>query len=196
MPQSEIDKKALEIQKCAEEIHCASALLANDDMFRRELQKDFDKERAELMAKLRSYKSTGDAQRRDENINNEINKFWEDSDKAKKRIYVTYAPLKKNHPSDDYPARLAEELQLEPDNNQDGSYTIVLPEELRNTIADGLKDDMPFKWTKKMLDAKKLLRLLTLHELYHIIDDKATEEDARHFSNYLLQLRKDRHSTY
>ncbi len=96
MPYNMIAEQALNVQKYAEGIHCASAFFAVDDMLRAQLQMEYDTRIADLVSKMRTFSGFGGDDDYNRLMATKTALCRElDAAKAKKRFHVIYAPLKR-----------------------------------------------------------------------------------------------------
>lgn len=191
MNSNEISNIALEIQKQAEAIHCASAIIAVENKMRANIKRNFIEKINALIRRMRTCTFPKDSIEYRNLALLEADLYKDlTKDLSNMRIRVTYAPVERTLAGETLSAKLLNQFKLK--NEPDGSCTIVLPQQFQERIDEGLGHDLSGTWTERMVNAKEWLRFLALHELFHVLDKTATEEEANEFANCLLALRKDR----
>jgi hypothetical protein len=185
-----IDKmvnKADTVHIIAEEFHCASAIMAVEELLT-EFAKDADGYYTKLEEIKNEYRELREnySECKETELNDKYKNWKESASKYSFHIRIAYSSL-----DPDYACLI---------NIADKQVTIALPECHIKTIREGLSTTHD-TWTQEMIDAKDSLRRLTVHELAHILtmieDDVPTSvkdrEDAMEaFTERLLSLRDER----
>ncbi len=184
MTRSKAIQEAEKIQGIAERKHCASAILAVQDLLKQDIRARHEASVKEMqdkfshvynredMAKLKWEKQKLDEKIQDEIRNVEIH-----------FVYEAFAVRYYGKPVNS--ARRVEHKTKR-------KMTIVLPLEVQSAIDEPIKESICCDWSCDMKDAKEFLRNKTAHELYHILHEDPLEAEAVAFANHLTGLRIDR----
>lgn len=175
------------IQVIAEDIHCASAIIAAESILEERLKQEMNKELNAISVKMDNAIAEDDLSLARKLLNDK-NKLFDQLKTP--RIRIRYAPLVK----DVNKAELnGEDFAL--DKSQpaacvydDETIYIVLPLLFQDVIRDGVKENLDV-WTPKMKLAKTILRYLTAHELFHIVSPTATDSEVVALAKKLLDQR-------
>ena len=179
------------IQLIAEDLHCASAIIAAESIVEENLKSEMEAELREVSArmakavKLEKYEAAQGLFERKDKLFAKIAEM-----KKSPRIRIRYAPLVKS-----LETREQHTEQVVLDLTQpatciwdDDTIYIVLPRQLQKVIQRGIIEN-PNSWTDTMMKAKNVLRYLTLHELGHIVAPEASDAEASDFSHELMKRR-------
>jgi hypothetical protein len=179
------------VQLIAEELHCASAIIAAESIVEENLKREMEAELREVSAtmaqavKMEKYEAA-------QSLLEKKDKLFAKISETKKapRIRVRYAPLVKSlEAREQYDDPVLLDL-TQPATCiwDDDAIYIVLPRQLQKVIQRGISEN-PDSWTETMMKAKSVLRYLTAHELGHIAAPKASDDEVGDFSRELMKRR-------
>jgi len=185
---------AKKVQMIAEELHCASAIIAAESIVEEKLKCEMENELRAVSNNMdkavenEDYNSAQELLTEKKTLFSKINKM-----KESPRIRIRYAPLVRNIEDksmfdDDIVLDLSQPATCIFD---DDTIYIVLPRRPQQLIRNGLADSSDV-WTPDMMNAKSILRYLTTHELGHIVAPIASEFDVREFAKELISKRDAR----
>ncbi|MDR2600604.1 MAG: hypothetical protein LBC73_10075 [Oscillospiraceae bacterium] len=194
MNQPQIKKLANKVQTIAEELHCASAILAAEAVIKENFKNNIEKDLSTISIKLDRAIADDNFTLAEQLMNEKNELFIKIKEmKGSPHIRIQYAPLEKNiDAKHKYSDPVVLDLKQPATCIYDGdTIYIVLPRFIQSIIRNGLSID-PAVWSSEMVTAKTLLRYLTAHEIGHIIAPEASENNVQTFSYELIKRRDAR----